>query len=97
MSSRSSPCSWGSEREDTTSFDVTPAAAPSVSAGAGPAKRDFFFQVAGYRTRNQGSQTINLYFHYRYLIRNSLGSFVEDVADVPGAEVSAHDVGLALS
>ncbi|RPK55800.1 hypothetical protein EES43_25510 [Streptomyces sp. ADI96-02] len=50
----------------TTSFDVTPAAAPSVSAGAGPAKRDFFFQVAGYRTRNQGSQTINLYFHYRY-------------------------------
>ncbi|MGW6395107.1 hypothetical protein ACWFR1_32425, partial [Streptomyces sp. NPDC055103] len=31
------------------------------------------------------------------LIRNSWGSLVEDVADVLAAEVSAHDVGLALS
>jgi hypothetical protein len=29
-------------------------------------KRDFLFQVAGYKTKNQGGQTINLYFHYRY-------------------------------
>lgn len=31
------------------------------------------------------------------LIRNSWGSVVDDVADVPAAEVSAHDVRLALS
>lgn len=30
-------------------------------------------------------------------MRNSLGSLVEDVADVEAARVSAHDVGLALS
>lgn len=30
-------------------------------------------------------------------IRNSWGSLVDDVPDVPTAEVSGHDVGLALS
>jgi hypothetical protein len=28
--------------------------------------RDFMFQVIGLRTPNQGGQTINLFFHYRY-------------------------------
>ncbi len=35
------------------------AAAPEV-------KRDFMFQINGYRTQNQGGQTLNMYFHYRY-------------------------------
>jgi hypothetical protein len=29
-------------------------------------KRDFMFQVIGFKTRNQGGHTLNLYFHYRY-------------------------------
>jgi hypothetical protein len=29
-------------------------------------KRDFMFQINGYRTENQGGQTLNMYFHYRY-------------------------------
>ncbi len=29
-------------------------------------KRDFMFQINGYRTQNQGGQTLNMYFHYRY-------------------------------
>jgi hypothetical protein len=29
-------------------------------------RRDFLFQVLGVHTPNQGGQTINLYFHYRY-------------------------------
>ena len=33
-------------------------------AAATEAKRDFMFQIAGYRTENQGGQTFNMYFHY---------------------------------
>lgn len=28
--------------------------------------RDFMFQVIGYKTKNQGGQTMNMFFHYRY-------------------------------
>lgn len=28
--------------------------------------RDFMFQVIGYKTENQGGQTMNMFFHYRY-------------------------------
>lgn len=39
----------------------------SANASAPTAdRRDFMFQVVGYETQNQGGQTINLYFHYRY-------------------------------
>ena len=31
-----------------------------------PAARDFMFQVIDLKTANQGGQTINLFFHYRY-------------------------------
>jgi len=29
-------------------------------------RRDFTFQVIGYKTPNQGGQVLNMYFHYRY-------------------------------
>lgn len=29
-------------------------------------KRDFMFQVTGFKTDNQGGQRLNMYFHYRY-------------------------------
>lgn len=29
-------------------------------------KRDFMFQVIGFKTPNQGGHTLNLFFHYRY-------------------------------
>ncbi|OEO33319.1 hypothetical protein VW23_000025 [Devosia insulae DS-56] len=29
-------------------------------------KREFLFEVRGYKTQNQGEQTMNMYFHYRY-------------------------------
>ena len=43
-------------------------AAPTstTTPGADLPERDFFFQVIGYDTANQGGQTLNMYFHYRY-------------------------------
>ncbi len=35
-------------------------------AAATEVKRDFMFQINGYRTQNQGGQRLNMYFHYRY-------------------------------
>ncbi|MCU1403808.1 MAG: hypothetical protein JWQ43_111 [Glaciihabitans sp.] len=34
--------------------------------GSSEPKRDFLFQIVGYETANQGGQTMNMYFHYRY-------------------------------
>ena len=47
--------------------DASPASPGSTATlGADLPERDFFFQVIGYDTANQGGQTLNLYFHYRY-------------------------------
>jgi hypothetical protein len=40
--------------------------ASSRAAASYPASRDFMFQVIALKTPNQGGQTINLFFHYRY-------------------------------
>ena len=48
--------------------------APALSAcGSSPRltspttnHRDFMFQIEGYHTRNQGGQTVDMYFYYRY-------------------------------
>jgi hypothetical protein len=37
-----------------------------VRVAATEPKRDFMFQINGYRTENQGGQKLNMYFHYRY-------------------------------
>lgn len=46
------------------------AAAPDTTpAGSSPSavpEQDFFFQVVGYQTANQGGQRLNMFFHYRY-------------------------------
>jgi hypothetical protein len=51
------------------------AAVVFVAAAAGNAlaqsataevKREFLFEVRGLKTQNQGEQTMNMYFHYRY-------------------------------
>jgi hypothetical protein len=39
--------------------------------------RDFMFQIDNYKTKNQGGQTVNMYFHYQY---NS-GIKTEDIPD----------------
>jgi hypothetical protein len=44
--------------------DAAPAA--TATPGADLPERDFFFQIIGYDTANQGGQTLNMYFHYRY-------------------------------
>lgn len=36
------------------------------SADSSAVKREFLFEVPGYKTQNQGAQTMNMYFHYRY-------------------------------
>ncbi|HEX4356358.1 MAG TPA: hypothetical protein VH141_02475 [Pseudonocardia sp.] len=38
----------------------------AARADANQQSRDFLFQVIALRTPNQGGQTINLFFHYRY-------------------------------
>lgn len=41
-----------------------PALAQSADSPA--VKREFLFEVPGVKTQNQGGQTMNMYFHYRY-------------------------------
>lgn len=45
-----------------------PSSSPQITAAPGTdqPERDFFFQVIGFDTGNQGGQTLNMYFHYRY-------------------------------
>lgn len=53
----------------TTGWVVARAATPNAtSASSQPAapERDFFFQVVDYQTANQGGQSLNMFFHYRY-------------------------------
>lgn len=57
----------------------------SGSGTGGEIKRDFMFQIAGYRTENQGGQTLNMYFHYRYDDGISKG-------DIPNYEDLRRDV-----
>lgn len=38
----------------------------TTAASEDEAKRNFMFQINGYETDNQGGQTLNMYFHYRY-------------------------------
>ena len=38
----------------------------TTGASEDETKRDFMFQINGYETDNQGRQTLNMYFHYRY-------------------------------
>ncbi|MBF4571967.1 hypothetical protein ITJ64_05500 [Herbiconiux sp. VKM Ac-1786] len=49
---------------DPARADAAPAS--TTTPGADLPERDFFFQVIGYDTANQGGQTLNMYFHYRY-------------------------------
>jgi hypothetical protein len=40
-------------------------------------KREFMFQIDKYVTKNQGGQTLNMYFHYRY----NTGIATQDIPD----------------
>jgi hypothetical protein len=40
--------------------------AVAQSSATPEVKREFLFEVQGYTTENQGGQTLNMYFHYRY-------------------------------
>jgi hypothetical protein len=42
------------------------ASAAQDSTSTSTTHREFMFQVIGYKTENQGGQTMNMYFHYRY-------------------------------
>ena len=42
------------------------ASAAQDSTSTSTTHRDFMFQVIGYKTENQGGQTMNMFFHYRY-------------------------------
>jgi hypothetical protein len=41
-------------------------ASADSSAQSSADRFDFMFQIDGYKTKNQGGQTLNLYFSYRY-------------------------------
>lgn len=59
---------WAAAGAGSGAASVPAAAAASATAtpGADRPERDFFFQVIGYDTANQGGQTLNMFFHYRY-------------------------------
>lgn len=51
--------------------DSAPGSASALNPTASPVapateKREFLFQIDRYDTANQGGQTLNMYFHYRY-------------------------------
>ncbi|MGQ0576237.1 MAG: hypothetical protein ACT4RN_18840 [Pseudonocardia sp.] len=49
-----------------------------VSAGSDPdQRREFAFEITGLPTANQGGNTLNLFFHYRY----AAGTAEQDLAD----------------
>lgn len=68
-------CSGKPSNQSTTTAPIddvtgsTTGPSPTAEAGTTPAsaeKREFLFQIDRYDTENQGGQTLNLYFYYRY-------------------------------
>ena len=52
----------------------------STSTSAQPDRRDFLFQINGVQTKNQGGQTMNMYFHYRYndgIAENDIPNYID--------------------
>ena len=60
-------CAGASTPAAAAASSTANVSATSPATPAAPAElRDFLFQINGYQTKNQGGQTLDMYFHYRY-------------------------------